>query len=233
MKFAVDDTVTFEALQWTDNPVTSQEYLRAHNADILAGPINIAANLDLSEQKGCVTLTSPKLFKSRNRILLLHMKAIYSKDEVSKGNIYKKRSFESRSSSSISDSSRKTEFYMGCDCLHEVSVMIYTTRHTDIPHERSHRTSMLESNTFVQSLAQTVTDWRTSEVQHLVLDVLNWIASIRLARNRSCNGEPPPQQHEFLKVIRANLEGLIRTCMLEAGRSISHKCVKLLVLCSK
>lgn len=232
VKFAVDDTVTFEALQWMENPVTSQEYLRAHNADILAGPINIATNLDLSEQKGCVTLTSPKLFKSRNRILLLHMKAIYSKDEVSKGNIYKKRTYESRSSSSISDSSRKTELYLGCDCMHEVSVMIFTTKHTDIPHERSHRMSMLESNSFVQSLTQTAIDMDTPEVQHLILDILNWIASIRLARNRSCSGESPPQQLEFLKVIKANLEGLLRRCMVEAGRSISHKCVKLLMLCS-
>lgn len=222
--------MSFDALQWADNPVTSQEYLRAHNADILAGPINVAANLDLSEQKGCVTLTSPKLFKSRNRILLLHMKAVYPKDEVSKGNIYKKRSFETRAST---DTTRKTEFYLGCDCLHEVTVMIYTSKHTDVPHERSHRTSMLESNGFVQSLIQTAVYTCSPEKRHLALDILNWIASIRLARNRCCNGEYPPQQLEFLKVVETNLGGLMQWCMLEAGRSVAKKCVKLLVLCSK
>lgn len=80
VKFAVDDSVTFDALHCADNPVTTHEYLRAHNADILAGPIDIATSLDLTDQGGCITLTSPKLFKSRNRTLLLHIKAVYPKD---------------------------------------------------------------------------------------------------------------------------------------------------------
>lgn len=80
VKFAVDDTVSFDALQCADNPVTTHEYLRAHNADILAGPIDIATSLDLSDVSGCVVLTSPKLFKSRIRTLLLHIKAVYPKD---------------------------------------------------------------------------------------------------------------------------------------------------------
>lgn len=80
VKFGVDDSVSFDALQYADNPVTTHEYLRAHNADILAGPIDIATSLDLTDSGGCVTLTSPKLFKSRNRTLLLHIKAVYPKD---------------------------------------------------------------------------------------------------------------------------------------------------------
>lgn len=52
VKFAVDDGVSFDALQSVKNPVTTQEYLRAHNADILAGPVNIASCLDLTDQGG-------------------------------------------------------------------------------------------------------------------------------------------------------------------------------------
>lgn len=59
-----------------ENPVLTDEYHRAHNVDILAGPINLSTCLDLSEQSGNVTLTSPKLLKARGRTLLVHIKAL-------------------------------------------------------------------------------------------------------------------------------------------------------------
>lgn len=60
----------------SDNPVLSEEYLRAHNAEILCGPVNLAQYLDLSEQGGSLTLTSPKLMQTRSRTLQLHLKAL-------------------------------------------------------------------------------------------------------------------------------------------------------------
>lgn len=79
--FSVDDSVTFEALHRSENPVTSQEYLRAHNADILAGPVSMSSCIDLTDHAGVVTLTSPKLLKSRNRTLLLHLRVVNNKEE--------------------------------------------------------------------------------------------------------------------------------------------------------
>ncbi|XP_034239276.1 baculoviral IAP repeat-containing protein 6 isoform X4 [Thrips palmi] len=58
------------------NPVMSEEYLRAHNAEILCGPVNLSQYLDLSEQGGSLTLTSPKLMHTRSRTLQLHLKAV-------------------------------------------------------------------------------------------------------------------------------------------------------------
>ncbi|KAK4884383.1 hypothetical protein RN001_000654 [Aquatica leii] len=237
-KFAVDDSVTCDALQWADNPVTSHEYLQAHNVDILAGPVDIVSCLDLTEQSGCVTLTSPKLFKTRIRTLLLHIKSVCSK-ENGKAKLtisFKKR--ENRTSSITSDkhsqsgSSHKTEFYMGCDCLHEVSVTIHSAKHTDIPHERNQRSSILESNIFVQSLCLTAISPCVSEQQNVSLDLLIWIASIRLTRNRSNNGQAPNQQIEFLKIVETNLNGLLHNCLLFANRSMAHKCVKFMIICS-
>lgn len=63
VKFSVDDSVTIDMLRRLENPVVSEEYLRAHNADLLVGPVNIAQYLDLTDQSGIVTLTSPRLFK--------------------------------------------------------------------------------------------------------------------------------------------------------------------------
>lgn len=67
-----------------ENPVTSEEYLRDHNTEILCGPVNLASCLDLSDQSGIVTLTSPKLFRIRGRTLLVHIKALGEDKEVVK-----------------------------------------------------------------------------------------------------------------------------------------------------
>ncbi|XP_054725362.1 baculoviral IAP repeat-containing protein 6 isoform X3 [Anastrepha obliqua] len=59
-----------------ENPVLSEEYLQTHNAEILAGPIELSSCIDLCDQGGTVTLTSPKLFKTRTRNFLLHIKTM-------------------------------------------------------------------------------------------------------------------------------------------------------------
>ena len=61
---------------FVENPVLSEEYLQARNAEIVVGPIELASCMDLSEQGGCVTLTSPKLLKSKGRNYLLHIKTM-------------------------------------------------------------------------------------------------------------------------------------------------------------
>lgn len=233
VRFAVDDAVTFDSLRNCDNPVTSQEYLRSHNADILAGPVDIASSLDLSDQSGCLTLTSPKLFKSRNRTLLVHIKAVsnFNRDEP-RSNISSKSKSSRNDPDKTSSGTRKSE-YMGCDCIHELSVTVYSSKHTEIPHERTQRSNMLESNVFAQSLLMTSVKCGGCEPQGIALDVLNWIASIRLTRNRSQMGESPAQQGEFLKIVESHLDSLLRECLLLGGRSIAHKCVKLIAICSK
>jgi hypothetical protein len=67
-----------------ENPVTSEEYLRDHNTEILCGPVNLASCFDLSDQSGTVTLTSPKLFRIRGRTLLVHIKALGEDKEAVK-----------------------------------------------------------------------------------------------------------------------------------------------------
>lgn len=59
-----------------ENPVLSDEYLQARNAEILAGPIELSSCMDLNEQGGMVTLVSPKLMKSKARNYLLHIKTM-------------------------------------------------------------------------------------------------------------------------------------------------------------
>lgn len=59
-----------------ENPVLSEEYLKNHNAEIIAGPIELSSCMDLNEQGGLVTMTSPKLFKTKSRNFLIHIKTM-------------------------------------------------------------------------------------------------------------------------------------------------------------
>lgn len=54
----------------------TEEYLQAHNADIIAGPIEVASCMNLNNQGGMVVLTSPKLFKTKSRNFLIHIKTM-------------------------------------------------------------------------------------------------------------------------------------------------------------
>lgn len=238
VRFSVDETVTIDMLQWVDNPVISQEYLRAHNADILAGPINIASHLDLTDQSGTITLTSPKLYKSRIRNLLLHIRAVYSKDVTNK-NTGKGRKCDGKSNGSPNtdksgmSSIEKADYYMGCDVIHELSLTLYKVKYADVPHERTQRNLMLESNVFVSSLIATAVNSGSKEAVGLVLGILDWVASVRLTRNRSNNGSAPNQQADFVGVIEEHLTELVHRCVLLGGRSIAHKCVRLIVTCCR
>lgn len=71
-------------------------------------------------------------------------------------------------------------------------------------------------------------------VQSIALDILVWAASIRLTRLRSVqnSAEMKALQLETIRSVQGRLPSLLRSCLLHAGRSIAHKCVKLIVLCS-
>lgn len=233
VKFAVDDTVTIDMLRRVENPVVSEEYLRAHNADILAGPVNLAHHLDLTEQSGTVTLTSPKMFKVKVRNLLLHIRAVYDKDDKSmkrqdsQGNIIIDK---------VGLSNRKSERYLGCDSIHEISIAIYSpTVAIQISCEKSLRSLMLESNVFIQSLIMTAVNSTNRETLKIVMEILNWVAAIRLTPNRGNNGESPTHQLEFMFIngIEENMTGLLRQCLLQGDRSIAHKAMSYIMTCCR
>ncbi|XP_069689782.1 baculoviral IAP repeat-containing protein 6 isoform X2 [Periplaneta americana] len=272
----VDETIDFNINMQFDgstkgpveNPVTSEEYLRDHNTEILCGPVNLSSCLDLSEQGGTVTLTSPKLFRIRGRTLLVHIKALGDDKEVLKEMTSKSRISEEKGSASKKSkldsgkgklvdpvldyylhapgntvdrlasaaASKKMEYYLGCDWLHEISITIRRTKQTNIPNERNQRCAMLESNAFVEKLVRVVCldgPDKTVVSQSMALDILIWVASIRLSRHRTTKGDTKSQQLELARIIENNLIPLIKHCILMSGRSIAHKCVKLIIICSE
>ncbi|PSN56888.1 hypothetical protein C0J52_00682 [Blattella germanica] len=251
-----------------ENPVTSEEYLRDHNTEILCGPVNLASCLDLSDQSGTVTLTSPKLFRIRGRTLLVHIKALGDDKETIKETTSKSRIVDEKGSASKKSkldsgkgklvdpmldyyltvpgntvdrlasaaASKKMEYYLGCDWLHEISITIRITKQTTIPNERNQRCAMLESNSFIEKLVKVVClegPEKTVIAQSMALDILIWVASIRMSRHRAAKGDAKIQQLELSRIIENNLIQLFKHCMILSGRSIAHKCVKLIIICSE
>lgn len=76
--------------------------------------------------------------------------------------------------------------------------------------------------------------YRSTVTQSIALDILIWVASIRLTRLRGTqnNAEIKAFQLETIRCVQGHLPNLLKTCLLHAGRSIAHKCVKLIILCS-
>lgn len=205
----IDEQIDFNLIESeskgiAENPVRSKEYLRAHNAEILAGPLSLAQDLDLTQQGGTLTLTSPRLYRARGRTLLIHIKTLFdpSKD-INQGKV------SSSKKTKLSDNydgifappgstverfvmpsaKKKVESYIGCDWLHEISITVFSNTHTDIPQERLQRIAMLESNFFFENLLNIASKSRDKEKQAGALDLLIWIVSVRMTRFRSAKSE--------------------------------------------
>ncbi|XP_017867118.1 PREDICTED: baculoviral IAP repeat-containing protein 6 isoform X9 [Drosophila arizonae] len=219
----IDDNIDFSYIA-SENPVLSEEYLLTHNAEVLAGPIELSSCIDLCDQGGTATLTSPKLFKTRTRNFLLHIKTV---------------------SDPSKEGQNKTR---GCDWLHEISISVRAVKsQTRISNARIQRIAMLDSNGLLEQLFRIVNDSETTPLaRNLALDVLNWICFIRLNRFRSPKSERLKdqinkqtaanmndllaQQFECINLSEKHIEKLMRNCILYSERTTAHKCVKLLIM---
>ncbi|XP_033217381.1 baculoviral IAP repeat-containing protein 6 isoform X2 [Belonocnema kinseyi] len=260
---SVDERIDFSlgTDQKGENPVVTEEYQRQHNTEILCGPINLQRCMDLSDHSGCVTLTSPKLFRAKSNssfTLLVHIKALV--DPVKDGASSKPRTslVESKPPTSkklrideagpllpgatveryAANATKKLDSYMGCDWIHEISITVRKVLPTNIAHERLQRCAMLESKQFINNLLSVAclqTADKSPITQSIALDILIWVVSIRLTRLRTCQNsvETKAMQLETVRCVQGKLSALLQTCLLHAGRSISHKCIKLIVLCSE
>ncbi|XP_059612083.1 baculoviral IAP repeat-containing protein 6 [Phlebotomus argentipes] len=208
----VDENIEFN-LNSSENPVLSVEYLQTHNAEILAGPIELSSCMDLSEQSGTVTLTSPKLFRTKGRNYLIHIKTMNDPSKDSQG---------------------KTR---GCDWLHEISITVRSTNPMcRMVSERSQRSAMLESNGFLVNLLKMACDSSAPMTQNISLDIILWIVSIRMARYRSPRNTEStfPDVHSLqkdcIKIMEMHLSDFIKNCILYGNRSVAHKCVKIILV---
>lgn len=214
-----------------ENPVSSEEYLQAHNAEILAGPLLLSSGLDLTQQAGSLILTSPRLYRARGRTFLIHIKTLFDPaKDMSKGPI------------KSGESSSKKSGFIGCDWLHQISLTVRASPHTDVPMERQQRIAMLESNSFLNTLSEISVSKGDVEKRMLALDLLLWVISIRLQRMRLAKTDKgkdkdalspaESQQVECVKTIEKHTDAFIKNCVLCVNRSIAKKCIKIILTTS-
>uniref|UniRef100_A0A2A4K910 UBC core domain-containing protein n=1 Tax=Heliothis virescens TaxID=7102 RepID=A0A2A4K910_HELVI len=211
-----------------ENPVNSEEYLQAHNAEILAGPLLLSSGLDMTQQSGTLILTSPRLYRARGRTFLIHIKTLFDPaKDMSKG------------TNKTGESSSKKTGFIGCDWLHQISLTVRSSPHTDVAMERQQRIAMLESNSFLNTLCEISINNANPEMRNIAMDLLIWVVSIRLQRMRLAKTEKgkdktvETQQLECVKIIEKHTDALIKNCILCANRSMAKKCVKILLITSE
>ncbi|XP_050551225.1 baculoviral IAP repeat-containing protein 6 isoform X3 [Spodoptera frugiperda] len=211
-----------------ENPVNSEEYLQAHNAEILAGPLLLSSGLDMTQQSGTLILTSPRLYRARGRTFLIHIKTLFdpAKDM-------------SKATNKTGETSSKKTGFIGCDWLHQISLTVRSSPHTDVAMERQQRIAMLESNSFLNTLCEISVNSADCEMRNIAMDLLIWVVSIRLQRMRLSKTDKgkdktvETQQLECVKIIEKHTDALIKNCILCANRSIAKKCVKILLITSE
>nr|XP_033324348.1 baculoviral IAP repeat-containing protein 6 [Megalopta genalis] len=259
---SVDERIDFNIgnEQKTENPVVTEEYQRQHNAEILCGPIELHRYMDLTCRSGCVTLTSPKLFRTKARTLLVHIKTLAdpSKDGVTmkpktnvsanKPSTSKKlrrfdivRPFHSKDTSerfTEDANSKNFDCDIACEWIQEIAITVRTMQPTNVPNEKAERCAMLESKACFENLLRVAcleTADKSPVTQSLALDILIWITTIRLTRLRSSHNNAKIISFELktIRSVQAWLPSLLKTCLLHAGRSVARKCIKLIMLCSR
>lgn len=216
-----------------DGSANTDDYLQAHNAEILAGPLKLSSGLDAGQQSGTLVLTSPRLYRAKGRTFLIHIKTVLDATKDINKTSVKTDECESKKSN-----------FIGCDWLHQVSITIRSNPQTDVPAERQQRIAMLESNHFLNTLLKIATSRDDSDKRKIAMDLIIWVISIRLQRirpnsdkttdgNKDASSTIEAQQLECVNIIEKYVESLIRNCILGAKRSISKKCVKILLITSE
>ncbi|XP_059217801.1 baculoviral IAP repeat-containing protein 6 isoform X2 [Stomoxys calcitrans] len=221
-----------------ENPVLNEEFLQTHNAEILAGPIELSSCIDLCDQGGSVILTSPKLFKTRTRNFLLHIKTMGDPAKDGQCKTRGKKNLKTCLSLILLLQHGDCFCSTGCDWLHEISIYVRSVKtQAHIPNERLQRIAMLESNQLLDSLFKIISSEKsTTLMRNYALDILTWICCIRLKRFRSPKSERNKgqpilaQQLECICQAEKYLENTLRHCIIHSNRSMAHKCVKLMLM---
>ncbi|GAB6020665.1 hypothetical protein CHUAL_003335 [Chamberlinius hualienensis] len=99
----VDSSVNFNfQSNESFNRVTSSEFLEAHNAEIVCGPLPLSYYLDLSGHNGVVTFTSSKIIETKARTFLIHLKSLGTDKNGNNGSRGATRSASSNANSKSS-----------------------------------------------------------------------------------------------------------------------------------
>ena len=161
------------------NPVLTAEYLEAHDAVLLCGPLRLGQFVDSTGQVAQMTLGSYQLLQSTARNFLLHIKYMPSSSSSSIANSSSLVSIPRPLTNPCSSGSgggplRRSAHVKGCDWIQEVAISVQRCRPTSISHERAHRCALLASSTFTGQLLDFGFVSKVRREHQMVLTILNW-----------------------------------------------------------
>ncbi|XP_037073509.1 LOW QUALITY PROTEIN: baculoviral IAP repeat-containing protein 6-like [Pollicipes pollicipes] len=214
-------------------------------SEVLCGPVDLRSCLDMSGQGGTATFTSSELLRAHHRTFSIRLtcapQAGQSKPAASDDDGASGASFLPDLQSAVFSSvpltvdklaaaGVKADHLTGCECFQEVSVTIRRVKTSCLPHQRLQRTAMLEQSRYHESLLAAAC--RQAELddplfcQNISLDILLWVAALRLMHNSSAASTRP-----FISLVQARLDDLVAACFLYGSRPAAHKCSRLIVMC--
>lgn len=91
---------------------------------------------------------------------------------------------------------------------------------------------MLESIDFVEGLLEAFCHHDEEDYRLIAVDILNWVASIRMCRFRPIDEDISTIQMNFARAIEAKLGSIVQHGFIEGNRKLAHKITKLLIACS-
>ncbi|CAH1791767.1 unnamed protein product [Owenia fusiformis] len=132
-------------------------------------------------------------------------------------------------------SKKVVESLRGCNWIQELSITIRKAKKSTVAKDRIQRCAMLDTTSFYEQLLLTVcdSDTRVSHQsslayrQNTALDILCWITALQM-NHPADSGD---QHSSVIYTIQSNLNGLIKACFIDNGRTVAHRCARLLALC--
>ena len=98
---------------------------------------------------------------------------------------------------------------------------------------RLERCNMLESIDFSEGLLEAFCQNEEEEYRLIAVDILNWVASIRMCRFRPIDEDISASQMNLAHAIEAKLGNIVQHGFIEGNRKLAHKITKLLIACSE
>lgn len=206
------------------NPITTTEYLDAHDAVLLCGPFKLNQFVDASGQTAVLTLTSHQLIQSTARNFLVHLKYIPSAGQVTlfgriqlDGDNCLVQQPNSVSLLSIpkpmaNPCGRRTVQTKGCDWIQEVAISVQRFKPASVPQERlysfvllpfvrvtllcsrNQRCAILTSSGFTNRLLEYGLKSKSTREKVTVLSILNWMTAAHFGA--------PPGKSFSVKLLR-------------------------------
>ncbi|PAA90948.1 hypothetical protein BOX15_Mlig015912g1, partial [Macrostomum lignano] len=194
----------------------SSDQLKALNAEVIAGPYNLAEYLDGSGRVAYITMTSLELIRCRTRNFAIHIKYCCSPQQQQQAEQQQQQQQAPGNKPSAST------IRQGCDCIREMTICVRKFKRTSLPKERQQRLALLTDSELHRAAVQLLADGSLTPGREPVpslLALLNWILSILY----HC----PGGDTRLPELIGEQADNLVWRLLLQNQRTVANLALRL------